>query len=119
MKKCESLGWPKVTRDYYRRVFCQNFNIGFASPKTDTCNQCEANDIKLKSLTVGSPEYEVWNKHKQVATVSYELLRNDTSAAHNRPADQHTVVIDLQQALPTPKLSVGPAFYSKKGYDLR
>ena len=32
------------------------------------------------------------------------------------PQQLHTVAFDLQQALPTPKLSCGPAFYKRKVY---
>ena len=118
LEKCETLGWPKVSHDYYRRTFCNDFNIGFQTPKTDTCKTCEAMKIKLGCYTPGSAEYDAiqseWNDHKFEANKAYELLHSDTSVARDTPTQQHVIAIDLQQALPTPKLNVGPAFYKRK-----
>ena len=74
-------GYPKVSYEYYRAIFTDNFNIGFGYPRSDTCSTCDEDksEIKIeeKKLTehaVGSERWlEVDKKnqgakcHKQIA----------------------------------------------------
>lgn len=41
-------------------------------------------------------------------------LNEYTDQSKTSPADVHVITVDLQQTLPTPKLSCGPAFYCRK-----
>jgi len=115
---CENKDWPSVSSAFYRRIFCEHFNLGFSTPKTDTCKKCESLSVKMKTLSQNSTEYadvhNEYNSHKQTSEKAFTFLRNDSELVKSQPDDVHCIAIDLQQALPTPKLSVGPAFYKRK-----
>jgi len=78
-------------------------NIGFATPKTDTCKKCKATSTKLKCMSSDSCEYkglnEEWTKHKEQAQKAFELLRNDAEfAKENRnTAAYHSYCSKLSQ----------------------
>ena len=56
----------------------------------------------------------MYNEHKEQANATFNMLRIDTQHAKDNPDDIHVICFDLQQALPTPKISSGPAFYKRK-----
>ena len=115
---CSNSNWPAASAALYRRIFCEHFNLGFATPKTDTCKKCEATATKLKTLSPDSSEHmqlnDDWTRHREQAEKAFDLLRSDAAYAKEHPTEQYTIALDLQQALPTPKLNVGPAFYKRK-----
>ena len=41
LQKCDELAWPSVTESTYQKVFCENFNFSFGSPRSDTCKTCD------------------------------------------------------------------------------
>lgn len=41
--------WPVVSVDVYRRIFCENFNMGFRLPQSDTCKVCDKLSIDLQA----------------------------------------------------------------------
>jgi len=49
--QCKETNRPAASRDCYRRTFCSKFNLGFSSPKTDTCKTCCATEIQVKMCT--------------------------------------------------------------------
>ena len=110
--------WPQVTLDVYRRIFCENFNIGFKLPQTDTCKVCDKYSVDLQAAAAEDRAnlQQLWNEHKQQASAAFDMLSNDTKQAKESPVNgaPHVICFDLQQALPTPKLSSGPAFYKRK-----
>jgi len=116
MEVAAEKGWSKVTETYYRRIFTENFNIGFRLPRTDTCKTCDEYTMQSKSLEAeeGEQRTKEWEDHKRKADSAFKLLRLETEKAAENPLAQHTICFDLQQAMPTPKLSSGPAFYKRK-----
>ena len=36
LQKCDELTWPSVTESTYPRIFCEEFNFSFGSPRSDT-----------------------------------------------------------------------------------
>ena len=98
------------------RILNTEYNIGFKLPLSDTCKFCDEHQIKLIS-----------NKNDEIATVQLnrelELHQRRAKAMQdsltlelkNAKNNAHDVIcFDLQQALPTPNLSVGDAFYLRK-----
>jgi len=55
-----------------------------------------------------------FSDHKQKASSVFQLLHHNAQRAKENPATVHVICFDLQQALPTPKLSSSPAFYKQK-----
>ena len=85
-------------------------NIGFEPPESDSSNKCDETDIKMRNLdpVANEDEISIFNiektVHKARANEGQRLLKS--IAAEDKP---HVAVIcmDLQQTLPTPKLSTG------------
>ena len=57
-------GYPKVSYEYYRTIFINNFNIGFGYPRSDTCSKCDEykSEMKIqeKILTAHPVASEEW-----------------------------------------------------------
>lgn len=106
-----------VSQDTYRRIFCMEFNIGFSMPKSNTCKICDECTVKIQALhlegkfeDVKAIENKLKYPQAQVKAIQ-DLLKTKPEKK-----DPRTLVIsfDLQQALPVPKLTCGPAFYCRK-----
>ena len=52
--------------------------------------------------------------HLRKAEAGQAQIKKLTDLAKSNPAKYHVVALDLQQALPAPRLTVGPAFYKRK-----
>jgi hypothetical protein len=89
-----------VSAFMYRTIFCEDFNFGFGSPRSDTCSRCET----LKD--------EMQSRHKEEASAAFDVQKQDRLAAKN--GDSLFITFDLQKTLPLPKLAVGEAFYLRK-----
>ena len=89
-----------VSSAMYRTVFCNDFNLAFGSPRTDTCGRCEtlSGDILVA--------------HKADADSAFNQQKIDRDSA--RAGTISYVTFDLQKTLPLPKLSVGEAFYLRQ-----
>jgi len=84
----------------YRQIFCNDFNLGFGSPRTDTCSRCEVMTGELLA------------SHKEKAEAAFEVQKLDRVAAKNGNAIY--ITFDLQQTLPLPRLAVSDAFYLRQ-----
>lgn len=52
-EKCVSDNKPEcynIKDTTYRKIFCQNFNLNFGNPRSDTCSRCESNNAEHISL---------------------------------------------------------------------
>ena len=100
-KWVEEKGLDPVSSSTYRTIFCNDFNLGFGTPRTDTCSRCDS----LFGTEL--------NDHKANANTAFEQQRIDRIKA--RSEDRHYyLTFDLQKTLPLPKLSVGEAFYLRQ-----
>lgn len=106
-----------VSQDAYRRIFCRDFNIGFVLPKSDTCKTCDESRVKIEALHLDGKEDEaktIENNlriHQIRAKAMQNLLK---SKSEEIQPGTLVITFDLQQALPIPKLTTGPAFYCRK-----
>lgn len=104
-----------VSGDKFRRIFKEEYNIGFKQPKTDTYKDCDYMRIEIEQAKLDKDE-------EKVKKVSFDLNKHHLKAAAGQkfieeaPNDKNSLVLtfDLQQALSIPKLSTGPAFYRRK-----
>lgn len=111
-----------MKEDRYRRIFCEGYNIGFKFPKSDICVTCDELHIVNNSagsagtdLTVkGNAELLQKELHLRYAESIRQKMTEYTEIAISNPEDVHVITVDLQQTLPTPKLTVGHAFYCRK-----
>lgn len=103
----------------YRKIFCTEFNIGFKLPKSDTCKTCDEMTIKIDTATSMNNQPDIQklttelNVHKARAKAMQSLLKyeSENSQSNNKKC---VISFDLQQAMPIPKLTTGPAFYCRK-----
>jgi len=97
----EVKGELPVTSSMYRSIFTSDFNLGFGSPRTDTCSKCET----LQSTDL--------DEHKLAAAAAFEQQASDRQIAR---ADTNAVYItfDLEKTLPLPKLSCADAFHLRQ-----
>ena len=84
-------------------MFVNECNIGIQPPTIDDCNTCSKLKIEISEPKKTDPE--LTNIQKLNLMKSYEQ-NTDNSVA--------VVAIDLQQALPTPKLTCNAQYYKRK-----
>lgn len=107
----------KVLFNYYSTVFRNEYNIAFAAPVVDSCNICDKLNSRItNSKQLGAPPEVVeaidrdLKAHVDLAETGRKLLDdfNDDNE------DIMALCFDLQQTLPTPKLSTNVAYYKRK-----
>lgn len=112
---CKENNIEPISEDKYRRIFTEDFNISFKMPKSDTCPTCDELNINIKSSDEQQRlQYErQLELHQRRAEAGQTNIKHQTTRAKNDP-NYHVITFDLQQALPTPRLSTGPMFYKRK-----
>ncbi|CAH1984379.1 unnamed protein product [Acanthoscelides obtectus] len=116
---CKERDLVHVSEDRYRRIFCTEYNIGFKLPKSDTCKTCDM--LKIKIEDPGATTEEIKSDkiklelHQRRAEAMQQSLKRETEYA-KISGDTYVITFDLQQALPVPNLTVGPAFYLRKAW---
>ncbi|KAJ8720815.1 hypothetical protein PYW08_006280 [Mythimna loreyi] len=93
-----------------RRVFENDFNIGFSSPSCDVCSTCEV--LKNKQKIVKDPQELQSLKvqlcvHKIRAKRFFELVKTS-------PENSLTICFDLQQIQCLPKTPIQESFYLRQ-----
>lgn len=117
---CEEQNIIPVKQSAYRKIFCTEYNIGFKLPKSDTCKTCDQINIKLQSGIYKDDDQEhkalstELTLHKTRAKAMQNLLKSETDLSKVKINKKMVISFDLQQAMPIPKLTTGPAFYCRK-----
>ena len=108
---CVSLSCTPLSHSYLPSLSCSHFH----SPKTDTCKTCDSLQTRIAAATTGektSLEGELM-LHQCRAERAYQQLKED--AAMCKAKDSVVMVtFDLQQSLPTPKISTNIVFYKRQ-----
>lgn len=116
---CQQQNIVPVKDSAYRKIFCTEYNIGFKLPKSDTCKICDESNIKIDIAKSNNDDVEVQglttslNLHRTRAKAMQDLLKFETERSKNT-TNVNVISFDLQQAMPIPKLTTGPAFYCRK-----
>ena len=106
-----------VTESYYRHIFNTDFNMGSAPPIYDTCNYCDKMENKLQNSDKSNDAQQVnqlyteLQSHIKRAQMVQTILKNISKHDDLTIA---AIAIDLQQALPTPKINSGIQYYEIK-----
>lgn len=110
-----------VSADTYRCIFIEDFNIGFKSPKRDTCKTCDQfhivyNKAKLQQNTEKAAKIiNDRELHWRKGEAGQENIKRQSQWSRCPEGEPyHVMTFDSQQALPTPNLSIKPAFYKRK-----
>lgn len=99
----------KVSLSMFRRIFLQEFNIGFRSPASDVCGFCTMLNNKLKAAQGSEKQAIITEKriHKLRAKCFYELLKE-------KKEDELSLCFDMQQVQPLPRTPIQQAFYARQ-----
>ncbi|KAJ8886584.1 hypothetical protein PR048_012796 [Dryococelus australis] len=94
-------------------------NLHFQTPRKDTCKTCDLCNIKKKypNLTLREKmEMETSHElHLRKAEKSRECIKHDSSCTNART---HVISMDLQKALPSPKLTVSDTYYKQRNRNM-
>lgn len=107
---------PQVKEYLYRKIFTEEFNIGFGYPRSDTCEKC---DLLKLSINIAQSENERDQKqaelaeHQEKASQGYRSLRTDSALAKDDP-ETLVIAFDLEQNLPVPTLTHNSMFYLRQ-----
>ncbi|CAH1974127.1 unnamed protein product [Acanthoscelides obtectus] len=104
-----------ISRTKFEEIF-HKLNIGIKKPSKDTCGKCDCLRMKI-TLTSNVEEklkyqHEL-DTHQKQADDYYKLKAEDKRLSKIDPTTK-TVTFDLQQCLPTPKVSTGISFYLRQ-----
>lgn len=100
----------QCTYKQYWAVFVSDYNLGFGTPRTDTCSVCEAKIQQMKSCDAEKKKELAVEllAHKNEAKIFYHLLNK------HRESSTAVFAVDMMQNQPLPKLAIGEAFYSRQ-----
>ena len=106
-----------VSDHYYRDIFNSEFNVGFEPPHLDMCSTCDLYTRTISGLSVQTDAeqiarlQELKSVHKADATQVHTILKQCKDISDPTVC---ALCFDLQQTLPTPKLSTGIQYYKCK-----
>jgi len=113
-KREEQNARKPVSKPIFRNRF-NSYNVGIYAPRTDTCQNCDALNIKKKVATEEETtvlEAEL-NKHLNRAKKARQLLQTATSDAKTNP-DTLVFTFDMQKNAPLPRLNTSLVFYKRQ-----
>lgn len=99
----------QVKHGFFRKIFCNEFNIGFGSSASDLCSFCFRKKNELKRCD-NSDKAKIMTElriHKLRAK-QFRLLMNEQTE------DSIHFCFDMQQVQCLPKLPIGEAFYLRQ-----
>ena len=109
---CLTNGKNPVIESTYHRIFVENFNISFHSPKKDLCSLCE----KYRNSEQKNELQDMYEKHLQRKEEARTLKSEHKEMAKNS-SHFFAACFDLQQVLPCP-YGQNSLFYYKRKLDL-
>lgn len=102
----------KVHFAMFRRIFVNEFNIGFKSPASDVCSACSLLDQKIKKSPPGSTEQVNLMTEKRI----HKLRANAFYSFIKERTDESVVSLcfDLQQIQQLPRTNIQDAYYLRQ-----
>ena len=108
---CNDKGLEPVKQSYYRKVFCNDFNISFHQPLKDTCQKCERFNILLRNPNFKKELIVQKELHLRKAEKMRTKMRSCKDTANSKNA---CITFDLQKTLMTPNISTEVAYYKRQ-----
>ena len=103
-------GYVGVNCQMYRRIFCDNFNLSFYTPKKDKCSTCESYNNLDEKIDEQIQEQKL---HRRFA----DECRDIESKNKERPRLDNTIIaatFDLQSILQLLCSEASPLYYKRK-----
>lgn len=108
-ERCAEDNLPTASLEMYRHVFKSCFNLSFRPPYTDRCSYCEV----LKKRIAAKEDIEKtkvqFKLHKLRAKKFHQLMAESKKARGTL-----TLVFDLMQNQPLPKIGISEEFYARQ-----
>ncbi|KAK3878143.1 hypothetical protein Pcinc_017204 [Petrolisthes cinctipes] len=105
----------KASLDYYSDMFTKEFNISIEPPRTDTCTTCDTFDVSIKNSNsdqaVVDDLIRQKEEHQQLTQQAQDIMKK---MAEDNDPETRAICVDLQQTLPTPKITASVAYYKQK-----
>ena len=101
-----------VSLHVYRAVFNTEYNLGFHTPKKDSCKQCES----FKNKTSSEKDEDCVKEHMQHLE-NKDMCRKvkmESKEQAQKDASYNSYSFDLQQVLSTPSGTASTLFYKRK-----
>jgi len=102
-----------ISESFYRKAFCENFNMSFHKPKKDQCSVCNRYDQRKRDGTLNEDMELEYSRHQQMKMWAREEKQKDKDRARNDKS-VHVSTFDLEAVLPTPCSLVGELYYKRK-----
>lgn len=119
-----------VSYETYRTIFCENFNIAFGYPRSDTCSTCdqftatvkslytkvkmESNEVEKNILLQQISNLEVQNKvHLKKAQSFYDRKR-EARKRSRKYTHTEAISMDFQKNLPCPNITTNLVYYKRQ-----
>lgn len=111
-KRCEETSEIKVSEAVYRKVFNENYNLGFHRPRKDQCRLCMSyhNASVLEKATLETD----YNTHIQAKEQARAEKRNDKIKGAESNGKLVCANFDLQQVLLVPSDPTNNALFYKR-----
>lgn len=104
-----------VSRQWYYKVFTENFNLSFGQPRTDTCGVCDRLKIKIDEAD-NENEKQNARKDQELHHRRAEMGHSSMKSDHDLSKTNGVLVMsfDMQQQLFLPQLTHSQMFYSRQ-----
>lgn len=90
-----------ITEDAFSQIFCNEFNLGFGSQKSNTCITCDKAKVNGEDINA---------EHSEDIENAKKMMEIDHDKA-NTEADTVLLTFDLHKPMLLPKISTSIAFY--------
>ena len=112
-EKCQTSKMKPVGAAKYRKIFCEEYNYSFHTPKKDQCRQCNLYRQREENGTLTNEMIIQYNEHMDRKIKAREEKQFHKDYA-KKTLSYHTATFDLQAVLQTPCSNVSQAYYKRK-----
>lgn len=110
--ECIEKNIPFANLTMYSRIFNNNFNISFFTPKKDQCDLCSSyNNAKEGEKEVIQEKYDDHLKEKVLSRIEKEEDKNKAKESEGKII---VATYDLQAVLPAPRGDISTFYYKSK-----